>query len=463
MKLIKLLLIQLKIHFLNYRFRRVIVFLGLIILSFSIIFNSSFVNAQFIPDNAPQKKLSENMLKMEQRIEIEYESYLHTNIFSANKSSLEIASILTNIDKKTGTKSAVFWVMAQEKYLHLVFLTGKGKIIVKDLDDVPLTKITQIVKDFYEEIDQVNNPINLAQAQQLYQWIIAPFNEFLEAENINNLLFCLGNGVRLLPLSALHDGENFLVEKYSTARIPAFNLINPEYQSPTTPTVLAMGASTFPDNDPLPAVTLELQNIIKRFSSPSTTSQVLLNKDFTLENMQQRLQANSFNIIHLATHANFNPGDATNSYIEFWDQQKLTLDKIAHLPWQTPPDLLVLSACNTVLGDRNAELGFTGVALQSGVKSALGSLWSVSDLGTFALITEFYEQLINQSEKNPTKTGALRQAQNLLLQEKVYFQDNRLITPHGDIELPESLGINGKLTLSHPFYWAGFTLISSPW
>jgi CHAT domain-containing protein len=462
MKPIKLLLIQLKTNFLNYRFKPVILFLGLTILSFSIIFNSSFVNAQLIPDDPTQAVLSTNMLKMEQKIKTEYENYLHEKIFSRSDSSVEMASILTKVDKETGTKSAAFWVMAQEKYLHLVFLTGKGKIIVKDLDDVPLTKITQIIKDFYEEIDQVNNPINLAQAQQLYKWIIEPFKEVLETENINNLLFCLGNGVRLLPLVALHDGEKFLVENYSTTRIPAFNLINPEYQSLKTPLVLAMGASNFADNSPLPTVSLELQNIIKRLPSPATGSQVLLNEEFTLSNMQRQLQGNVFNIIHLATHANFNPGDTTNSYIQFWDE-KLTLDKMANFPWQTTPDLLVLSACQTALGDRNAELGFTGIALQSGIKSALGSLWSVSDLGTFALITEFYEQLLNPSEKNPTKTEALRQAQNLLLQGKIYFQDNRLITPHGDIELPESLGIKGKLTLSHPFYWAGFTLISSPW
>lgn len=133
------------------------------------------------------------------------------------------------------------------------------------------------------------------------------------------------------------------------------------------------------------------------------------------------------------------------------------------MPWETPPDLLVLSPCNTALGDRNAQLGFTGIALQTGVNSAIGTLWSVSDLGSFALITEFYEQLINQREANPTKAGALRQAQDLLRQRKVYFQDNFLITPHGNIDLPKNLVVNGKVDLSHPFYWAGFTVISSPW
>jgi CHAT domain-containing protein len=463
MKLIKLLLIRIKTNFRNYRLRKLLLFLGLTIFSFSIILNSPFVSAQLISENPSQEILRENMSKMEQNMENDYSNFFQKKVFNNNESALEMASTLNKIDKKTGTKSAVFWVMPEEKYLHLVFLTGKGKIIIRDLNDVPLSRITKVVKDFYAEIDQVNNPINLTQAKQLYDWIITPFEKnFLEAENIDNLLFCLGNGVRLLPLSALHDGKNFLVEKYNTTRIPAFNLINPQYESLKTPTVLAMGASSFPDNSPLPAVTLELQNIIKRLPSSSQASQVLLNEEFTFRNMEEELQGNSFNIIHLATHANFNPGDTTNSYIQFWDQ-KLTLEEMSNFSWQTPPDLLVLSACNTALGDRNSELGFTGIALQTGVKSALGSLWSVSDLGTFALITEFYEQLINQSEQNPTKTQALRQAQNLLLQEKIYFQDNRLITPHGDIELPEDLGLEGKVTLSHPFYWAGFTLISSPW
>ncbi|BAQ62332.1 hypothetical protein GM3708_2738 [Geminocystis sp. NIES-3708] len=432
------------------------------------ILNLHLVNAQQIPDDSKEAMLSKNMLKMEQRLEKEYEDYFQRDIVNSEKSSLEISAILAKLDQQTGTNSAVIWVTPEEKYLHLVYLTKSGKIIVKDIEDASFNKLTQTVKDFYTEINQINNPINLTQAQQLYEWIIKPYQEeFLDKDNINNLLFCLENGVRLLPLVALHDGNNFLIEKYNITRIPAFNLIIPQYQSLKNPQVLAMGASNFPDQDPLPAVTLELENIMKRLQnnyhiSSSRSSEVLLNEEFTLSNMQKQLQGNSFNIIHLATHANFNQGNPNNSYIQFWDQ-KLTLDKMASFPWQTAPDLLVLSACNTAFGDRNAELGFTGVALQSGVKSALGSLWSVSDLGTFALITEFYEQLINQSAQNLTKTQALRKAQNLLLQEKIYFQDNRLITPHGNIELPETLGLKGKITLSHPFYWGGFTLISNPW
>ncbi len=57
------------------------------------------------------------------------------------------------------------------------------------------------------------------------------------------------------------------------------------------------------------------------------------------------------------------------------------------LNWRNPQvELLVLSACRTVLGDQ-AELGFGGLAVKSGAKSALGSLWYVDDGGTLALMS----------------------------------------------------------------------------
>ncbi|NJM49025.1 MAG: CHAT domain-containing protein [Alkalinema sp. RU_4_3] len=41
------------------------------------------------------------------------------------------------------------------------------------------------------------------------------------------------------------------------------------------------------------------------------------------------------------------------------------------------------------MGDRQAELGFAGIAVQSGVKSVVASLWYVSDTATTALSSEF--------------------------------------------------------------------------
>jgi CHAT domain-containing protein len=120
---------------------------------------------------------------------------------------------------------------------------------------------------------------------------------------------------------------------------------------------------------------------------------------------------------------------------------------------------LVLSACQTAVGDSEAELGFAGLALQAGVKSALASLWYVSDAGTLALMSEFYQQLKN----TPIKADALRKTQIALLKEKVYLQQGELVTSRGDIALPPAVAKNNENKLTHPFYWASFTLIGSPW
>lgn len=412
---------------------------------------------------------------MEDDFKNEYEKYFGREIKTYTNLSItsphnhqnagEIAKKIAIADSLAKTKSAVMWVVPEKEYLHLVLITSKGIITVEDLYNVPMDTISETVTNFYKEINELKTPFDLTLAQQLYKWIIAPFEtEILKPEKIDNILFCLGEGVRSLPFAALHDGEKFLVEKYNLSRIPAFDLIDPEYNPLKTPTVLAMGASTFTNHIPLPGVFIELQEVSKKIQqkSPENQEEILYNKQFTFANMEQRLKEKPFQIIHLATHADFKPGSADNSYILLWDQ-KLTLDQMSELPWQTSPDLLILSACNTAVGDNEAELGFTGIALQSGAKSALGSLWYVSDLGTLALITEFYEQLLNQADDNPTKVQALTKAQNLLLNGDIYFENNRMITPEGEVSLPDTLAIDDKLDLSHPFYWSAFTLISSPW
>ncbi|NJO21470.1 MAG: CHAT domain-containing protein, partial [Spirulinaceae cyanobacterium RM2_2_10] len=103
-------------------------------------------------------------------------------------------------------------------------------------------------------------------------------------------------------------------------------------------------------------------------------------------------------------------------------------------------------------------LGFAGVALQAGVKSALASRWYVSDSGTLALMSEFYRQL----PLAPTKAEALRRAQVQLLRGAVRFEGDRLQLSRGSVALPDNLSRSSE-TLNRPFFWAGFVLISSPW
>ena len=402
--------------------------------------------------------LNQAIVNMELRLESEYETYFGEDLAEVTQTPEEIAATLARVGEETDTVPAVLWATPRPDHLHLVLITPNGEPIVRNLYDVPKDLLDKTTRQFHRQISRPTGRAYLPAARKLYDWLIGTYEqEFLEPAGIDTLLVCFSDGLRGLALPALHDGEQFLVEKYSTARIPAFNLINTDYAPIEPSNLLAMGASEFTDKAPLPAVPIELSNIawqlrVAEGSDRSWQDRSLLNQSFTLENFNTLLSRQSYDIVHLATHAEFKPGRPDNSYIQLWDQ-RLTLEEMSNLDWQLPQlELLVLSACETAVGDSNAELGFAGLALRAGVKSAVASLWDVSDTGTLVRMSEFYHQL----PQTTTKAEALRQAQLNLLRGNTNLIDLA--------QLPKTVGTTPPTAdLSHPFYWAGFSMISSPW
>ena len=288
--------------------------------------------------------------------------------------------------------------------------------------------------------------------------MVAPLEAELEAREIDNLVFILDTGLRTVPLAILHDGEDFIVERYSIGLMPSLSLTDTRHVDIKDVEVLAMGAAEFPGQNqtPLPAVPLELAAITESL----WPGRFVLNKDFTAEKLRQIRKVKPFGILHLATHAEFLPGRPSNSYIQWWDQ-RLTFNQLQQqVRFYDPPiEMLVLSACKTAIGDLEAELGFAGMAVQVGVKTALGSLWYVSDEGTMGLMTSFYGQL----KRAPVKAEALRRAQVAMLRGRVRLEEGQLVTPVGEFPLPPALTKVGDRDLSHPYYWSAFTMIGNPW
>ncbi|MEM9137527.1 MAG: CHAT domain-containing protein [Cyanobacteria bacterium P01_F01_bin.42] len=404
---------------------------------------------------------------MERRLEREFETYFGENLADVTQTPAEISKTLATLAHKTGSRAGVLWVIPREQELHLVLLLPDGAPIVKDFPNVPRDRLLETVRTYQREIsDPSHDPKTSTAARQLYDWIIAPYErEHLSEAEIDSLLFCLGSGLRGLPLAALQKPNGqYLVEQYSLTSIPAFNLIDTRYRPAKRGRILAAGASLFDQLTPLPAVPMELEIVRSELrDSPESTRQwqgrSLLNQNFTLNNLKEELDATQFNIIHLATHADFKPGDPKESFIQFQDQP-LRVGDLGAIPWPENLDLLVLSACKTAIGDPDAELGFSGVALKAQIKSAIGSLWSVSDLGTLALMSEFYHQL----PQAPTRAIALQQAQLRLLRGEVRVGDNRLLhAQRGSRSLPSAIALGQNADFTHPYFWAGFTMISSPW
>ncbi|WP_204103303.1 MULTISPECIES: CHAT domain-containing protein [Spirulina sp. CCY15215] len=355
-------------------------------------------------------------------------------------------------DRKTKAKPEP----SPDDELHLLVITPSNPPIHRHLPEVTRKKAIAVAENFRRTVTNVRRPnAYLDPAQQMYRWLVGSVAEELEERGVDSLSFVMDRGLRTIPVAALHNGDNFIIDRYSVGMMPSFFLTAPEYRDIKNRQVLAMGADRFVEYAPLPAVPTELELI----SNEIWQGESYLNEGFTTDNLKKARSQNNFGIVHLATHGEFKPGKAENSYIQFWDE-KLPLTRFRELGLNDAQiELLVLSACRTAFGDPDAELGFAGLAIATGVKTAVGSLWYVNDEGTLALMTGFYSQL----DSAAIKVEALRQAQLSLLSGETRFENGQLLFPDGSFPLPPELLGKGDRVFNHPYFWSAFTTIGSPW
>ncbi|MCE2703502.1 MAG: CHAT domain-containing protein, partial [Anabaena sp. 49633_E8] len=423
----------------------------------------------------------------------------------ARKSIAEIQAALKQIQKQTGIKSAIVYVnfnksndslKINNEVINLRLLTSDSEKTFT-LPNATKDKVLDAKTEFQAGVSNTESKNYKELGQLLYGWLIAPYEAELQKQGITNLSFAMGEDLRSIPIAALYDGKQFLIEKYSLGLIPSANSTNISYSDIKKSQVLAMGASKFVRVSPLPAQKIEDYQIGKfvlkdgkfvrtpslpaveiedpELQLPAAEIEVtdiaklwngkyFLNDDFTMENLKDKRQNNPvtnkpFEIVHLATHLYFDY-DASKSYI-LLHRSQLPLIKVRDLGWNKPPlELLVLSACESASEDSKTELGFAGLAVNTGVKSAVGSLWRVNDAGTLVLMTEFYRQL----KTAPIKAEALRQAQLAMIQGNVTVEGNKLIAINRSVDITQDISTQLKtIDLKHPYYWSAFTMIGSQW
>ncbi|MBD0334678.1 MAG: CHAT domain-containing protein [Cyanobacteria bacterium Co-bin13] len=338
--------------------------------------------------------------------------------------------------------------------LELILITPNGEPIYAQVPEASRRQVLDTVERLRRQVSDPNlvgTDTYLESAQRLYRWIIAPLETTLAAQGITSLAFVMDEGLRSLPVAALHNGKTFLIENYSLGLIPSLNLVDLTYRDISAAPALIGGASEFATEAPLLSAGVEIE-ALQRISG----GQTLTNAAFTISGLKQE---RPYQIVHLATHGAFLRGSAANSYLQFSDG-RLRLNQLRELNWNDPPvDLVTLSACQTAMGNREAELGFAGLAIAAGARSALASLWKISDESTTGLMVEFYQQL----REGEIKAAALREAQRAMIRGEVYTENSQLVWRNGREDLPAELAWQGRRDFSHPFYWAAFTLVGSPW
>ncbi|MEO0868207.1 MAG: CHAT domain-containing protein, partial [Cyanobacteria bacterium J06642_11] len=368
-----------------------------------------------------------------------------------------IQTTLQDISRTQKIKPSLIYVRVQDTSIELVLVTSEGLPVYRPVD-VTATEMQAVINEFHQKIiDPILRPAQyLPPAQQLYDWLVRPLSNDLRRANIDHIGFILDTGLRSLPMAALHDGEHFLIENYSIGLMPSVGLTSmglSQSLQPDKESVLAMGIADFVDQPDLEAVPLELQ-----LATQKTGNDYYLNDEATLGALQKHLKENRHNTVHLATHATVTAGNSENSYVQLWDET-VSFNQLQTLPLDAV-EFLILSACATAIGDVNAEFGFAGLAVKVGVRTALASLWSISDEGTLGLMAEFYRAL----ETVQPRSVALRQAQLAMLRGHVGIRNGTVYSNRDQtIGYLPSLAASGNWNFSHPAYWSGFTIIGNPW
>jgi CHAT domain-containing protein len=274
-------------------------------------------------------------------------------------------------------------------------------------------------------------------AQALYQLLVAPVAQDLEQAGAKTVMLSLDGSLRYLPFAALHDGKQYLVERWN---LPIYTSVTKgKLRDAVTPQWQAAGLGLTKEIGgfkALPAVKGEMSSIVKGGNSGVLPGEVYLDEAFNALRLKDVAQR-KFQLLHIASHFQFSPGTEVNSFLLLGDGQQLTLGDIRTQNYRFDNvDLLTLSACDTGLGggrDTNGREieGFGVIAQQQGAKAVLATLWPVADQSTAELMAEMYRR---RQEKNLTKIEALRQAQISLMSQPKY---------------------------AHPFYWAPFILMGN--
>ena len=333
------------------------------------------------------------------------------------------------IDRLDPQSVAIYGIILADRLEFIARLPGKSELShYRTL--IPQSDLVETLTDLREALEK---PYAIREIErlshQVYQWSIAPIASQL-TEN-QTLVFVLDGALRNIPMAALYDGEKYLIEKHPIATEPGLYLLDAQPLAGEL-TVLAAGLSEPPPNSrwsPLRHVPKELE-LIKDVVS---NTEWLLNEEFDRANLENKIQSQDFHVVHIATHGQFS-SQAENTYILAADGPIEIREFDRLFRPQNPDrakaiDLLVLSACETAPGDTRAVLGLAGVAVRSGARSTVASLWSLQDDLAVEFAGHFYKSLV----AGANRAEALRSAQLAFL--------------HGDS--------------SHnaPLYWAPYLLV----
>lgn len=378
------------------------------------------------------------------------------------------------VEAQPGTVLIYPFVLNEKIWLLWV---GKGGVVKSHpISHIGQKQLSELVVKFRSLLNDPASDIAQVQAtgKELYDILLKPIESELKTNNIQNLVFALDRVTRYIPMSALHDGNNYLIENYSISTVLSAELTNTKEHSLTNPqatSVLALGLSEAKAGfNPLPHVPDELDAVVRKNSTDSQgiyPGLEFLNQAFNREVLRNHLVNQQ--VLHIATHGKFVPTSYLDSFLLLGTGEKLTIEDIKALPYMPDIQLVVLSACESALGGNLDGIEISSMSyyfLSRGAKAVMASLWLVNDASTSQLMQQFYSKLAAETPIAPvTKAQALRQAQLSMLRGEAVTTINA--APRRSLGIRPRLSSSAASTyskapgFSHPYYWAPFILIGN--
>ncbi|MEL7331283.1 MAG: CHAT domain-containing protein, partial [Cyanobacteria bacterium J06560_2] len=227
-----------------------------------------------------------------------------------------------------------------------VIQSSAGQPLRYHTTPIAATAVKQTLQDLLTALHPSSGNVQHRQlSAQVYDWLIRPAEASLT--HTETLVFVPDGLLRNIPMSALYNGEHYLIEDYAVALSPGLQLMS--VQSPNqnkTGTIVAGISEARHGFSALPAVAAEVSDISQIASAKS-----LLNQQFTSEALSNAINNRSANIVHLATHGQFS-SRLEDTFLLTWEGRldvkalsELLKKRSSHQ--NTAIDLLVLSACDT--------------------------------------------------------------------------------------------------------------------
>lgn len=378
--------------------------------------------------------------------EVKFQSSELASLISVNPASVkDIQSYLdkdvTLLEYYTTPSQINAWLLTKDE-VKAYEITVKERELKEKIDRFLLPNITNKTRkpepvitlatdDEYKketsEVDREGNRKKFYQiATDFYNTILAPVEKDIKTEK----LIIVPHGIlHKVPFSTLSDGKKYLIDKYAISVLPSASVIEFIVKKRKAEKEKLIAFAN-PQTEYVPLGFAEVEG--KTLSTLFPKGEVYYREKATETLAKER--SSDFNIIHFATHGEFNDRQPLQSGLLLAKDNEndgfLQVHEIFGMDLANA-NLVTLSACETALSKITGGDDLVGLSrgfIYAGTPSLLATLWKVDDQSTAILMEHFYKNW----QSGMSKPEALRQAQ---------------------------ISLKAMPQYKHPFYWAPFVMV----